>query len=65
MSRCRNASDKEWFSIRNNMNFRLFSGEEAAVDTERAEDWKSKPQNMFSECPPENQFSENEAVLFY
>lgn len=47
------------------MNFRLFSGEEAAVDTERAEDWKSKPQNMFSECPPENQFSENEAVLFY
>lgn len=47
------------------MNFRHLSGEEAAVDTERAEDWKSKLQNVLSECPPENQFNENEAVLFY
>jgi hypothetical protein len=47
------------------LNFRLLSGESAAVNTEAAEGWKSKLQQVLAEHVPEERFSEDEIELFY
>jgi hypothetical protein len=46
-------------------NYRVISGEEAVIDIEAAEEWKSKLQNLLNEYPPENQFNAAEIGLFY
>jgi hypothetical protein len=55
----------ESFRARHNINFRSLSGESAGVDSEAAENWKSKLNLVVSEYPPENQFNADETGLFY
>jgi hypothetical protein len=45
----------ESFRARHEINFRSLSGESAGADLEAAEDWKSKLNQVVSECPLENQ----------
>jgi len=46
-------------------NYRVLSGEEAVIDIEASEEWKSKLQNLLNEYPPEKsvQCSWNRIVL--
>jgi hypothetical protein len=54
----------ERFRTRQNINFRVLSGEAAAVDTEATEECKLKLQNLLNKYPPENQFNADEKDCF-